>query len=410
MTAISEFSVMKLLDPDVLRDPYPAYRRLREHAPVAWDADISAWVVTGYRECATVLRDTESFCSDWRRLDEPTPRSMLSIQSLDPPEHTAIRRLMLEAFRALDGDGLRRAISDGVHDLLGDAAGRASFDFVSEFAEPLALRTVTHLLGVPAPEQAWFVPVSHTVVDAMDASLRPECYEPGVAARAELAALAGTWLDAPAADGVLAHAAASGARPGIDRDILLNTLRTVLHAGFESGSRFLAAGLLALLRTPQGLRSATDAPAAGELARYAGPVQADSRGCVRDATLAGQPISKGQVVTLLIGAANRDPRAFDQPESLRLDRLPNHHLGFGRGAHACLGTALALQLAEVTFTVLGQRYPEARLAAEPQFRPNATLRGLERLEVTLRPARREKAARRTAGSHGSLPAAALARR
>jgi cytochrome P450 len=396
MTAVSAFSVMKLLDPDVLRDPYPAYRRLREHAPVAWDADISAWVVTGYPECVTVLRDNESFCSDWRRLDEPTPRSMLSIQSLDPPEHTAIRRPMLEAFRALEGDRLEQEISDGVHDLLGNAARRASFDFVAEFAEPLALRTVTYLLGVPTPEREWFLPVSHAIVDAMDASLRPEFYEPGLAARAELTALTSTWMDAPGAHGVLAQIANSGARAAIDRDILLNTLRAVLHAGFESGSRFLATGLLALLRTPPGLRSGADVPAANELARYAGPVQADSRGCVRDVTLAGQPVSKGQVVTLLIGAANRDPRAFDQPEFLRLDRAPNHHLGFGRGAHACLGIALALQLARVTFTALGHDYPNVRLTAEPQFRPNATLRGLERLEVTLGSNRRGAPARRPA--------------
>jgi cytochrome P450 len=383
MTAVSAFSVNELLHADILPDPYPAYRRLRMLAPVYWDADINAWIITGYPESVAVLKDTESFCSDWRRIGESVPAPLLSIQSLDPPEHTEIRRLMLAAFRYSEISGIDQVISAGVEDLCRGLRGRDTFDFVTGFAEPLALRAVSHLLGVPEPETSWFIPVSHAIVDSMDAGLRPQTHAPGVQARAELAELTGTWLATRPSHGLLGWIASNAGDADVDGDLLRNTLRTVLHAGFESASRFLSAGLLALLRSPDGLRQpVSTVTAASELARFVGPVQADSRGCVRPSLVGGQAISPGEEVTLLIGAANRDPRAFDQPESLCLDRDPNHHLGFGRGAHSCLGSAIAQKLARIAFGVLSSIHPDIRLAGEPVWRANATLRGLERLEVS----------------------------
>jgi cytochrome P450 len=381
---VAQFGVRRLLDADVLDNPFATYRIMRERDPVAWDSDLQAWVVTGYPESVAVLRDTESFCSDFRRLGESTPTSMLSIQSLDPPEHAAIRGLMVEAVRAVDGEDLARLVAETVAEQLDVVTGVGTFDFVGMFAEPIALRLITGVLGVPAPDPEWFTPVSHAVVDAMDGTLRPECVEAGLAARTELAALAGDWLDSPPELGLIAHVAGSARRGGVERDVLLNTLRAVLHAGFESASRFLALACLAVLRLPAGRRfpAHTDL-AVNELVRYAGSVQADSRGCVRDTRLGDHVVHRGEIVTLLLGAANRDPRAFEAPDELRLDRAPNHHLGFGRGAHACLGAAIAVRLATAMFRALANSCPDIELVGRPVVRTNATLRGLARLDVRI---------------------------
>ncbi|MGW6390490.1 cytochrome P450 [Streptomyces sp. NPDC055103] len=130
---------------------------------------------------------------------------------------------------------------------------------------------------------------------------------------------------------------------------------------------------------------ATPASAVDELIRYDAPVQADARVCVADTELGGVTIRAGDPVTLFLGAANHDPLRFDHPAELRLDRAPNPHLGFGRGAHACLGASMAIRLAGSVLGALARDYPDARGVAEPDHRRNLTLRGLDRFEVTLRP-------------------------
>lgn len=378
--------IRKLLEPAALLDPYPIYREWHRQGPVRWDTDIDAWVVTGAAEGYTVLRENSVFCSDWRRIGETTPQSLLSIQTLDPPAHTGIRHAMVEGLKAVGAvDSLERVLAAEIDARLAELERRGTFDFVSLFAEPLALAAVTHLLGAPRVERDWFVPLSNTIVDGMDAALRPECYEPGVEARAQLTALAGEWLAAPPAGGLIAHLLRSTTTGALDRDVLLNSVRVILQAGFQTASRFLAFGMLTLLRLPRAeRRPVTTEVAVNELVRFDGPVHAESRGCVRETELGGQKIRSGEEVTVLLGAANRDPAVFDRPDTLVLDRTPNRHIGFGRGPHACLGAPFAVQLAKAAFAALTERYPDAELVSEPVPRPNITERGLYRLEVSLR--------------------------
>lgn len=388
---MTEPGIRSLLEPHHLLDPHPVYRRWNAQAPVLWDSEIDAWLITGYQESLTALRDAETFCQDWRRVGEDTPPALLSLQTLDPPEHTRIRHLLLEGFKAVDQDLLDRTVRTTLDTLLAGVAGQESFDFVAEVAEPLTLRVVTQLLGVPQPDTRWFVPLSNTIVDGMDASLRPECYEPGVAARARLTELVGRWLDTELPPGFTAHVRAGAPDAGIDHDVLLNSLRVVLQAGFQTASRFLAIGLLTLLRIPPGRRVPVDTDkAVNELVRYAGPVHVESRACVRDTVLGERKIRRGEIVSMFLGAANRDPAVFEDPDTLRWDRTPNRHLSFGRGPHACLGAQVALQVARHTFGVLGTRYPDAHLVTEPEPRPNVTEHGLHRLEMSLREAQPDR--------------------
>ncbi|MFD5325733.1 cytochrome P450 [Streptomyces sp. NPDC127092] len=382
-----------LARPGVLGNPYPAYARLRETTPVFWHELLGSWVLTRHADCLAVLTDSTRFASDWRRAGEDIPAPLLSVQTLDPPEHTAIRHLLLDGFRAQDRHALHERLDHQVRELLAELSRRPSFDLVGELAEPLALRFVTAFLGVPAPDLAWFVPMSRTVVDGMDAGLWPEKHEPAVAARAELAEYAGGWLADPPEDGLIAYVAAHADASGVDPAVLRNSLRAVLHAGYESASRLLGNAAAALLTTPGALaafRTAGPATGVDELVRYDAPVQADARVCVTDTEIGGVTVKAGDPVTLLLGAANRDPLRFAHPTELRLDRAPNPHLGFGRGAHACLGASMAIRLAGSVLGTLATDHPGARAVAEPRHRRNLTLRGLDRFEVTLRPATGEE--------------------
>ncbi|MCM2579582.1 cytochrome P450 [Streptomyces meridianus] len=307
---------------------------------------------------------------------------------IDPPEHTAVRHLLLDGFRAQDRQALHHGLEHQARDMLARLARLSSFDFVGELAEPLALRFVTAFLGVPAPDPAWFVPMSRAIVDGMDAGLWPEKHEPAVAARAELAQFTGGWLADPPENGLVAHVAQEAAGTDVQPDVLRNSLRVVLHAGYESVSRLLGNAAVAMLTTTgaaAAFRSAPRAAAVDELIRYDAPVQADARVCVTDTELAGVTVRAGDPVTLFLGAANHDPLRFAHPTELRLDRAPNPHLGFGRGAHACLGASMAIRLTGTVLGILAGEYPDARAVAEPEHRRNLTLRGLDRFEVSLRP-------------------------
>ncbi|MFF5970697.1 cytochrome P450 [Streptomyces sp. NPDC012769] len=385
--------LLRLARPDVLRNPYPAYAELRENTPAFWHETLGSWVLTRHADCLAVLTDSARFASDWRRAGEDIPEPLLSVQTLDPPEHTAVRHLLLDGFRAQDRHALHERLGHQVRELLADLARRPSFDLVGELAEPIALRFVTDFLGVPAPDLDRFVPMSRTVVDGMDAGLWPEKHEPAVTARAELAAYAGGWLADPPERGLIAYVAAHADASGVEPAVLRNSLRAVLHAGYESASRLLGNAAAALLTTPGALaafRAAGPATAVDELVRHDAPVQADARVCVTDTDIAGVTVKAGEPVTLLLGAANHDPLRFARPSELRLDRAPNPHLGFGRGAHACLGASMAIRLAGSVLGTLATDHPAARAVAEPHHRRNLTLRGLDRFEVTLRPATGEE--------------------
>lgn len=375
-----------LADLPTPRDPYPVYTLLRETDPVCWSDRIGSWVLTRYEDCSAVLRDSSSFASDWRRIGEDIPEPMLSVQTLDPPEHTGIRRLLVDAVRALDYRALESKIAAQVRARLEKLRDQGPFDYISEFAAPLALETITAVLGCPSVDPAWFFPVSQRIVDGMDAGVWPETGEPAVSARAELADLTGAWLSRPRSEGLIGHVAAVADSSGVARPVLLNSLRAVLHAGFESAGRLLGNGLAALLAEPTALARLANSdpgPAMEEIVRYAAPVQADGRACVAGTRFGDHVIAPGDPVTVLLGAANRDPSRFAQPDALDFTRHPNPHLGFGRGAHSCLGQPLAVLQARIVFTTIAAEYPRIRVVRGPIYRRNLTLRGIASFEICL---------------------------
>jgi cytochrome P450 len=221
----------------------------------------------------------------------------------------------------------------------------------------------------------------------MDAGVWPETDEPGVAARARLAELAEHWLTgAQRVKGLAGYVAARGPSSGIAQPVLLNTLRAVFHAGFESAGRLLAGSLVALATTPDALErfaAAETATAVEELVRYVSPVQADSRACVEETSIGGKVIKPGDAVTMLLGAANRDPARFPGPDVLDFGRTVNPHLGFGRGAHSCLGQSLATLQASAVLDTLAAECAGIQAVTVPVYRRNLTLRGPARFEARI---------------------------
>ncbi|MFE9329317.1 cytochrome P450 [Streptomyces sp. NPDC006925] len=243
-------------------------------------------------------------------------------------------------------------------------------------------------LGVAPPDGPWFEELSNAIVRGMDAGLEPERAEPGIKARAELSRMVSGWLETADEDGFLCAARAARAQaPEVSEAVLTNSLRGVLHAGYESVSRLLGNALARLVDDPALLdramaENALD-PLVDELLRLDGPVQADARACVADSELNGQRIRRGEVVVLLLGAADRDPEVFADPDAVDLTRRKGAHLAFGRGAHACLGAGLATLQLRAVLSALHTAGIGFRPQGPAEYEPTATLRGLRTLPVAV---------------------------
>ncbi|WIX91426.1 cytochrome P450 [Amycolatopsis sp. DG1A-15b] len=389
------------LSPEVIADPHPFYRRLREAHPVYWHGMLDSWVVTGHAAGRQVLTDTTRYASDFRRAGIDVPNTALSLQRLDPPDHTRIRHLLVTALHELPlrttAEHLRAVMTARLTAL----AGTGPADLVTGFARPVALETICGYLGVRPPDGVDFELQSNAIVRSMDAGLDPSRAEAGIRARAALSSLVAGWLADDDRSGFVAAARrAQQAQPEITEDLLANSLRAILHAGYESSSRLLGAALLRLARqpalldllaTPEGADDLAD-----EIVRLDGSVQADGRVCVADGELGGRRIRRGQVVIVLLAAANRDPAVFPSPDEVNPRPRRGRHLGLGRGAHACLGAALVRQQLQTLFGCLRHDGFTITSTDRPRWEDTATLRGLTSLPA-------EVSARRTATAAGPHP-------
>jgi cytochrome P450 len=300
-----------------------------------------------------------------------------------------------KAFTPRVVEGLRPHIQEIVDGLLARVEGAGSMDLIEEFAYPLPVIVICEMLGVPVEDHERFKGWSLDIARGLDAIMLPpesEVARRSVTSRRALAdyfrALIAKRRASPRRDLLSALIAAEEAGDKLSEDELLSTCVLLLIAGHETTVNLIGNGTLALLRNPGELQRLRENPgliasAVEELLRYDGPVQRTARTPTEDVTLGGRTIPKGEIVMPFIGAADRDPAQFPDPDRLDLTRSDNRHIAFGWGIHFCLGAPLARVEGQIAINTLIKRFPNLAVAVEqPQYRQSLTLRGLTTLPVT----------------------------
>jgi cytochrome P450 len=396
-----------LTSPSFFADPYPVYRRLQEDAPVHFCRSWGQWVVTRHADVEAILKDPQRFSSSgWeaRFMGQLPPEVRGELPSLenhyatavlsntDPPAHRRLRTMVIKSFTPRVLRSMAPAIESLVDEMLGRLAHVTETDLVRDFAYPLPAIVIAQLLGAPEEERERYADWSADVVAfvgtgrpdverarRVDASLREF--------RAHLEPLLADRRERPRGD-LLSQLAGEHDGEHLTDDELVATCVTMLFAGHETTANLIANGLLTLLRHPDQLALLREEPelmgaAVEELLRFEGPVQRVRRVATQDTEIGGQTIAEGDLVMAFLGAANRDPAVFDDPDRLDLRRDPKH-TAFGHGVHFCVGAGLSRLEAPIALRELLERFPGMRLATdEPAWKQNITFRGLEALPLVL---------------------------
>jgi cytochrome P450 len=394
-------SLYHLLDPEVLANPYPLYHRLRTEDPVHWDPFLHAWVVTRYADVVAVF---QRFSAE--RTPSPAQLAAMGMAALspiaqvmvrqmlflDPPAHSRVRSLAAKAFTPRRVERLRNHIEEIVDQLLDAVEKKGTMDVIADLAYPLPAIVTAELLGVPPSDRDQLKAWSEDFAEMLGNFQHNPDRFPRVLRSLEgmtsyFQAAVRRDRDNPK-DGLI-HALASAENNG-DRlsedEVIANTIVTMV-GGQETTTNLIGNGVLTLLRHPRELdRLRADLSlipsAVEELLRYESPSQHTARLAPEDLELGGQQIRRRQAVIAVMGAANRDPERFPDPDRLDICRPDNRHVAFGWASHFCFGAPLARIEGQVAFEKLLRRFPNVRLRPGPlTWRPNLGLRGLTTLPV-----------------------------
>ena len=385
-------------------DPYPELAALRAEDPVHFIAATGMWILSRHADVAAVLRDDARFSSHRPLFDriaamapEGKPQEFLqrakqTMLVQDPPDHTRLRNLVTKAFTPRVVENLRPRVNDLLGELLATVEG-GTMDVIADVAVPLPLYVIMELLGMPPADRPMLKQWSDDLAILVDGTIALDRLGPAERAASALEAyvgeLVGARRRAPRADLLSGLIAAQEQGDVLSDEELFSTVAILLVAGHETTTGLIGNGMLALLRNPEAqdqLRShrVSIRDAVEELARYDSPVQLATRTALTEVVLGGKTIARGQEVVCLIGAANRDPERFADPDRLDLGRPDNRHLAFGHGIHFCLGAPLARVEAQVVCSTLLERFPRLRLVSEHvEWREGFVLRKPRALPVAL---------------------------
>ena len=368
-------------------NPYAVYDRIRARGPLT-PTRLGNWVSTSHSVCESVLRDRRFAV---RPEDAQPGQRTMSFLDMNPPDHSRLRRLAMPAFSPKAVAGYSARIERTAGELLDAASEAGRFDLVSGFAAPLPIVVITDLLGIPDSRTADFARYGMLIGSALGGITSLRHARQLQAARAEMRRLFRHLLELrrrePRDDIVSRLVAAEGDQ--IEPAEMLPMCNLLLVAGFETTVNLISNAVLALLAHPaqwQALCADPDELAPGaveEVLRWDPPVQRTGRVALESLELAGQPVRQGQRVTTLIGAANRDPEAYDHPDTFDIMRRDGPaNLAFSSGIHYCLGHALARSEATIALRMLAERMPDLARAGTVKRRHATIIRGPVRLPVT----------------------------
>jgi cytochrome P450 len=398
-----------VFDDDTLRDPYPTYARLHEEGPIHYldvGSKWAVWSVIGHAECSSVAKDPRLSAKRAQQMLLPLPLSRqaefselarmfsLWLIFMDPPEHTRLRKLLNKGFSPAAIEALRPQVEAIVDRMLKPLQQGSEVELMGEFANPMPVRIISEMLGVPQELHDTFVNWSRAI--AVFRGSPDRTVEQAQAAQDALIALTDFFRKTVAERkrnkgndliSLLIDIEEEG--EVLTEEELYAQCIGLLFAGHETTRNLIGNGTYTLLQHPVETAELREKPemirtAIEELLRYESPVQFTARVLKEDIEICGQHIPRKWTVLCMLGAANRDPKRFKEPNRLDLNRLNNQHLAFSAGPHACIGGQLARLEGQVAILNLVQRFPEMKLTGpRPEWASTFGLRGLNSLQVIL---------------------------
>jgi cytochrome P450 len=391
-------------DPAFYNNPYPAYAAIRAAAPVFFWEQYGFWCFAGHAEVAQLLRDRRFgrqilHVASREKLGWSEPPAHLrafhaverhSLLELEPPEHTRLRTLINRAFVSRQVERLAPRVAALANELIDEFIGAGEVDLIERYATPIPVIVIAELLGVPRDMSAQLLDWSHRMVAMYQFGVTRAVEDAAAAAAREFGAFLRDYARqrrAAPRDDLISQLIAAEAEGGrLSEDELIGTCILVLNAGHEATVHSLANSIKALLEKGRGATLAFEAPqsralAVDELLRFDAPLHMFTRYSLDDQAYAGISLKQGDRIGLMLGAANRDPRRFPEPDRLDFTRAPNPHVSFGAGIHFCVGAPLARLEMEVALPILFERLPRLCIAAPPRYRDAYHFHGLENLLV-----------------------------
>jgi len=396
-------SLYHLLDPEVLANPYPLYHRLRTEGPVHWDPFLHAWVVTRYVDVVHVLHHFSA-----RRTPTPEQLGAMGLAALnpiaqvmvrqmlflDPPDHTRLRALASAAFTPRRVERLRSHIQEIMHGLLDALVPRGQMDLIADFASPAPAIVTAEMLGVPVEDHEQLKEWSADFAEMLgNFQHNPDRFPRVLRSVKEMCSYFRSAMQEQRLHprgglvSAMMEAEVDGAK--LTEDEIIANLIVTMVGGQETTTNLIGNGLLTLLRNPAEMErlradSSLIPSAVEELLRYESPSQHTARLAPADIEMGGKKIRERQAVIAVMGAANRDPERFPEPDRLDIARQDNRHLAFGWAAHFCFGAALARLEGQIALDAILLRLPDLTLdpATPLVWRENLGLRGLKALPLS----------------------------
>jgi cytochrome P450 len=378
-------------DPAMRADPYPLFHTLREQSPLPLQGG-AILLVGGYADAQRVLRDV-TFSSQWPdgHPGAETSPDAQSFLTLDPPDHTRLRGLVAKAFTPRSVARLEARIDDLVDEAFTAVGDRGTIDIVDDLAHPMPVKIICEWLGVPASDAGLIREWSRQLTRTLDIGVTDEERVAIGAANAEFNAyfreLIAHRRVHPADDLLTELIAAEERGDRLNSAELVATLNLLVTAGHETSTNLIANGVLALLRNPGELATLRSQPelaaaAVEETLRYDPPIQLTGRVATEQTDVGGVEVAAGTWVIVLLGAVNRDPEVYPEPDRFSLTRSAIQHLAFSVGPHFCLGAGLARLEGTAVFREFAARFADPRLdAGSLEYRPHVNLRGPARMIV-----------------------------